>query len=79
MTTILMNRANISNMSESQDSKSVRTSVSAAIVKEIVAARERGWGVSRITKEYNVDSTVVERLDNISLPVDNKDGIVYSC
>jgi hypothetical protein len=76
MMTILMNRASISHMLESPDSKSMRTSVSAEIVKEIVAAREREWGVSRITKEYNVNYTVVERLDNIALPVDNKDGIV---
>ncbi len=80
MMTILRNRANLSQALEEEmqsDKKGLRKHVPIAIVKEIVRAKGRGWDASRISKEYNVDPSVVQRLDEqIGNPVDNADGIV---
>ena len=61
-----------------QNSKDgLRKHVPIAIVKEVVRARERGWDFSKISGEYRVDSSVVQKLDkHIAIPVDNSDGIV---
>jgi hypothetical protein len=81
MVTILQNRASISQTleGETQDINALRKHIPIAIVKEVVQARGRGWDASRISKEYNVDPSVIQKLDNrIAIPVDNKDGIVSS-
>lgn len=78
--TILRNRASLSQVLEKEmegESNRLRKHVSIAIVKEIVKAKERGWDASRISKEYKVDPSVVQKLEKqIAIPVDNTDGIV---
>ena len=80
MMTILRNRASLSQVLEEEmqgDENRLRKHVPIAIIKEIVRAKERGWDASRISKEYNVDPSVVEKLEKqIAIPVDNVDGIV---
>jgi hypothetical protein len=82
MLTILRNRANISQAldEEAQGSKNeLRKHVPIAILKEIVRAKERGWESSRISKEYKVDISVVQKLEkHIAIPADNADGVVCS-
>jgi hypothetical protein len=77
--TILRNRASISHALETEDNRGPRLHVSAAIVKEILNARQRGWNDARISAEYQVDPSVVEKVNHIAVPVDNDDGIVYPC
>ena len=78
--TIFRNRANLSQTLEKEmevDKQGLRKHLPIAIVKEIVKAKERGSDVSRISKEYNVDPSVVQKLDkHIGIPVDNADVIV---
>jgi len=78
MMTILRNRAAISqSLEEGEDGP--RKNIPIAIIKEIVLARAQGWDSAQICKEYNVDSSVVQKLDNhIAIPVDNEDGLVQS-
>jgi len=81
MMTILRNRADISQKLEDevQDRSGLRKHVPIAIVKEILLARERGLDATRISREFNVETSVVEKLHgHIALPVDNADGIVCS-
>lgn len=76
MMTILRTRAEISRIQE-EGQEGPRKFVPIAIIKEIILAREKGWDSERICKEYNVDPSVVQKLENhIALPVDNEDGIV---
>ena len=79
MMTILRNRASISQSldAEMQNQQGPRKHIPIATVREILKAKERGWDSPRISKEYNVDPSVVEKLkDTIAIPVDNEDGIV---
>ena len=76
MMTILRNRVNITQTLDMQDSRVLKTYVSAAIIREIVTARERGWNSSRISSEFKVDPKVVERIAHIAIPEQNADGIV---
>jgi hypothetical protein len=81
MTTILKNRADISHSldSEIQDPQGLRKHISISIVKEIVKARRKGWDPARISKEYNVDPSVIAKLEGIiAIPVTNSEGIVRS-
>ena len=80
MMTILRNRASLSQALEEEmqsDNNRLRKHVPIAIIKEILGAKERGWDASRISKEYKVDPTVIQKLEKrIAIPVDNIDGIV---
>lgn len=78
MITILRNRANMSRLldEEAGDRNGLRKHVHIAIVKEILRAKENGWDSSRITAEYKVDPSVVQKLKDIAIPVDNADGVV---
>lgn len=81
MLTILRNRASITQtINEEADNKNgLRKHVPIAIVKDILRAQERGWDASRISKEYKVDPSVIEKLGrHIAIPVDNADGVVCS-
>ena len=78
MMTILRNRAAISQTLK-EGEEGPRTHVPIAIIREIVLARANGWDSAKICKEYNVDSSVVQKLENhIAVPVDYEDGIVHS-
>lgn len=56
-----------------------RTRIPIAIIKEIVLARAQGRDSAKICEEYNVDPSVVRKLENhIAIPVNNADGIVHS-
>jgi hypothetical protein len=78
MMTILRTRAEISRILE-EGHKGPRKNIPIVIVREIVLAKRRGWNSTRICKEYNVDISVVQKLENhIAVPVDNEDGIVSS-
>ena len=78
--TILRNRASLSQALEEEmqgDDNRLRKHVSIVIVKEILRAKERGWDAARISKEYKVDPSVVQKLEKqFAIPVDNADGIV---
>jgi len=80
MMTILRNRASLSQALEEEmqgDDNRLRKHVSIVIVKEILRAKERGWDAARISKEYKVDPSVVQKLEKqFAIPVDNADGIV---
>jgi predicted transcriptional regulator len=80
MMTILKNRANVSQALEEEmqgDENRLRKHVPIAIIKDILRAKQRGWDASRISKEYNLDRSVVEKLEKqIAIPVDNVDGVV---
>jgi len=81
MMTILRNRVSIAQtMNEEVENKNgLRKHVPIAIVKEILRAQERGWDASRISKEYKVDHSVIQKLDrHIAISVDNADGVVCS-
>lgn len=79
MTTVLQNRANVSRSLE-EESRNVhgpQKHISIAIMKEVLSAKQRGWDASRISKEFNVDHGVIQKLgDQVALPMDDKDGIV---
>ena len=80
MMTILRNRASLSQALEEEiqgDDNRLRKHVSIVIVKEILRAKERGWDAARISKEYKVDPSVVQKLEKqFAIPMDNADGIV---
>jgi hypothetical protein len=81
MMTILRNRASIAQTmnEEAENKNSSRKHVPIAIVKEILRAQERGWDASRISKEYKVDPSMIQKLGRyIAIPVDNADGVVCS-
>lgn len=79
--TILKNRTDLSQSldDEIQNPQGSRKHVSVAIISEIIKARQKGWDAARITKEYNVDPTVVTKLEGtVAIPVINSDGVVCS-
>jgi hypothetical protein len=81
MMTILKNRADISHSldSEIQDPQGLRKHIPISIVREVLKARRKGWDSARISKEYNVDPSVIAKLDGtIAIPVTNSEGIVRS-
>jgi len=76
MMTISRTRADISRTLE-EGQEGPRKYIPIAIVKEIVLAREKGLDSARICREYNVDPSVVQKLEkHIAMPVDNEDGVV---
>jgi len=76
--TILKNRANIAQtLEEEAQGDAAQKHISAVIIKEILKAKQRGWNAARISKEYNLDHSVVEKLGNqYAIPIFNKEGIV---
>jgi hypothetical protein len=81
MMTILKNRTDLSQSLEDeiQNPQGSRKHVSVAIIREIIKARQKGWDAARITKEYNVDPSVITKLEGtVAIPVINSDGVVYS-
>jgi len=80
MMTILRNRADMAHALEEEAQDPTRQKhVSTVVVKEIIRAQARGWNAARISKEYKLDPSVVERLGNyVAIPVDNEEGVVCS-
>jgi hypothetical protein len=79
MMTILKNRSDLSQSldDEIQNPQGSRKHVSVAIIAEIIKARQKGWDSARISKEYNVDPSVIKKLDGtIAIPIINSDGVV---
>jgi hypothetical protein len=63
---------------ETRSKDGLRRHVPISIVKEILRAKEKGWDPSRISSEYKVDQSVVQKLDkHFAIPVEGADGVVF--
>lgn len=80
MGTILQNRARISQtLQEEMDNTAVPLKQHAQIahIKEIVQSVQKGRDPERISREFKVHPSVIQKLSGYyAVPVDNADGIV---
>lgn len=64
---------------EARSKDGLRSHVPISIVKEILHAKQKGWNLSRISSQYKVDRSVVQKLDkHFAIPVEDADGVVFS-